>query len=252
MQDNLSRQYLLYLRDMSRKVAAASAGDYSQVLVSGTRSKTANRFQRITDLHLADLANKGQQAYRLDRDQQKIGNGIFCGVGVLAGTYQKSGRSSNSLRIIASPLIYGQLLFEETGEVEISEWIVNYDLISALVSKNADEEEEAYASFNPEADVTANRLVQEVEDKLEDIDPSDLTGLNVLSETLLSGCKELTDTPCDRYELPLECAKAAVEARDNANAKRFFFCPGDWIYFAPIPPGISTYRALHELAKEVV
>ena len=105
MQDNLSRQYLLYLRDMSRKVAAASAGDYSQVLVSGTRSKTANRFQRITDLHLADLANKGQQAYRLDRDQQKIGNGIFCGVGVLTGTYQKSVRSSSSLRIIASPLI---------------------------------------------------------------------------------------------------------------------------------------------------
>ena len=89
--------------------------------------------------------------------------------------------------------------------------------ISALVSKNADEES-LHASFNPEADVTANRLVQEVEDKLEDIDPSDLTGLSVLSETLLSGCKELTDTPCDR-EQPLGCAMAAVEARDNANAK---------------------------------
>ena len=38
MEDSLSKRYLLYLRDMSRKIvygAASSAGDYSQVLIRG-------------------------------------------------------------------------------------------------------------------------------------------------------------------------------------------------------------------------
>ena len=103
MQDNLSRQYLLYLRDMSRKVASASAGDYSQVLVSGTRSRTANRFQRITDLHLADLANKVNR-HISNRDQQKIGNGIFCGVGVLADMPEVMRSSSSPDHRLATDL----------------------------------------------------------------------------------------------------------------------------------------------------
>ena len=42
MEDSLSKQYLLYLRDMSRKVvygASGSAGDYSQVLIRGSKQK---------------------------------------------------------------------------------------------------------------------------------------------------------------------------------------------------------------------
>ena len=47
MEDSLSKQYLLYLRDMSRKVvygASGSAGDYSQVLIRGSKQKQGRKF----------------------------------------------------------------------------------------------------------------------------------------------------------------------------------------------------------------
>ena len=54
MGDSLSKQYLLYLRDMSRKVvygASGSAGDYSQVLIRGSKQKNGRKFQRMTDVN---------------------------------------------------------------------------------------------------------------------------------------------------------------------------------------------------------
>lgn len=76
----------MYLRDMSRKVAfgTASGGDYTQVLVEASKRKAKNRFQRITSISLSTLQAKGEEAYKSDRDQEKIGNGIFCGVGMLS------------------------------------------------------------------------------------------------------------------------------------------------------------------------
>ena len=67
----------------------------------------------------------------------------------------------------------------------------------------------------------------------------------------ISGFKKLTETTCERVETPLHCVEAAIDARDVQKVRKFFFCPGDWIFFAPIPPGLSTYRALDDLAKEV-
>ena len=48
MEDSLSKRYLLYLRDMSRKIvygAASSAGDYSQVLIRGFKKIMEENFQ---------------------------------------------------------------------------------------------------------------------------------------------------------------------------------------------------------------
>ena len=129
MDDSLSKQYLLYLRDMSRKVvygASGSAGDYSQVLIRGSKQKNARKFPRMTDIKLDKLINN-PEGYRRQQDQENIGNGIFCGVGIVAGTFSKKVRGVKSLRLISAPAIYGQLIFEEEeeGESEISEWIVN-------------------------------------------------------------------------------------------------------------------------------
>ena len=72
MDNNLSERYLLYLRDMSRKVAfgSASGGEYSQVLITAAKRKTKSRFQRITGIHLSDLQSKGEEAYRRELDQR--------------------------------------------------------------------------------------------------------------------------------------------------------------------------------------
>ena len=253
MDNSLSERYLLYLRDMSRKVAfgSASGGDYAQVLITPAKRKAQSRFQRLTPIHLSDLKNKGAEGYRKELDQEKIGNGIFCGVGMLTGTYTKRVGKKSSLRLIAAPTIYGQVVFEESGECEISEWVVNYDLATALIARNADEEEEAYAAFDPDANPTGNQIVQEIEERLDSIELDDLASIATLSEKFVSDFKEFTDTQCERLELPLQCAEAAIEARDITKTKKFFYCPGDWIFFAPIPPGLSTYRALNELALGV-
>ena len=253
MENNLSERYLLYLRDMSRKVAfgSASGGDYAQVLVTASKRKKQNRFQRMTSIHLSELRSKGEEGYRRELDQEKIGNGIFCGVGILAGTYTKKVGAKSSLRLIAAPTIYGQVVFEESGECEISEWVLNYDLATALIARNADEEEEAYAAFDSDVNPTGNQIVQEIEERLDSVALEDLASITALSEKFVSNFKEFTDTSCERLELPLHCVEAAIEARDITKTKKFFYCPGDWIFFAPVPPGISTYRALNDLAVGV-
>ena len=72
MNNSLSERYLLYLRDMSRKVAfgSASGGDYSQVLITAAKRKTKSRFQRITNIHLSDLKNQKDEGYRREIDQE--------------------------------------------------------------------------------------------------------------------------------------------------------------------------------------
>ncbi|BEV35767.1 hypothetical protein [Synechococcus sp. M16CYN] len=253
MNSNLSERYLLYLRDMSRKVAfsSASGGDYAQVLITTSKRKIKSRFQRITNIHFSDLKNTGNEGYKREIDQQKIGNGIFCGVGMLAGTYTKKVGTRNFLRLIAAPIIYGQVIFEENGECQISEWVVNYDLATALISKNTDEEEEAYAAFDPDANLTGSQIVQDIEEKLDNVGLEELVSMAALSDKFVSDFKIFTKTPCECLESPLACVKSAIEARDITKIKKFFYCPGDWIFFAPIPPGLSTYRALNDLAQGI-
>lgn len=251
MSRTLSERYLLYLRDMSKKVVFGSgaAGDYSQVLITTSRKKSQKKFQRITDLRLNQIMTSGTEGYRRELDQEKIGNGIFCGVGILAGTYTKRVGAKSTLRLIAAPTIYGQIVFEESGEAEVTEWVVNYDIATALIGRNADEEEEAYAAFDPETSQTGGQIVQDIEDALETISTKDVGSILALSEKYVSGFKELTETSCERVETPLECAESAIDTRDNLKAKKFFFCPGDWVFFAPVPAGLSTYRALNDLAN---
>jgi hypothetical protein len=253
MSRTLSERYLLYLREMSKKVVFGSGtvGDYSQVLITTSRKKSHKKFQRITDLRLSQVITSGTEGYRRELDQEKIGNGIFCGVGILAGTYAKRVGTRSTLRLIAAPTIYGQVVFEESGEAEVAEWVINYDIATALIGRNADEEDEAYAAFDPEASQTGGQIIQDIEDLLEAATTKDVGSILALSEKYVSGFKELTETTCERVNTPLECVEAAIDARDNLKTKKFFFCPGDWVFCAPVPPGLSTYRALDDLAKEV-
>ena len=251
MPETLSERYLLYLRDMSRKVTFGStSGDFSQVLVRASRKNAKSKFQRITDLKLNNVLSGGPDGYRRQLDQEKIGNGIFCGVGMLAGTYTKKIGSGSTLKLIAAPTIYGQVVFEENGDASVSEWVANYDIATALIARNTDEEEEAYAAFDPDAGKTGSQVIQSIEEELEEIQTSDLESIKMLSQVFIEGFKEVTETGCEIAGTPLACVEAGIAARDRLKRKQVYYCPGDWIFFAPIPPGLSTYRALDELAKE--
>jgi hypothetical protein len=122
---------------------------------------------------------------------------------------------------------------------------------TALIGTGATKGVTSYAAFDPESSQTGGQIVQDIEDILDSVSTKDLGSVVPLSEKYVSGFKELTETSCERVETPLECVEAAIDARDNLKARKFFFCPGDWIFFAPVPPGLSTYRALDDLAKEV-
>lgn len=80
-EEELGRRYLLYLRDMSRKVifgtAKSSAGDYTRILVLNSRKKDDTRFSRMTEWTLQDLRSKGKEGAKLAEKQGDIGNGIF-------------------------------------------------------------------------------------------------------------------------------------------------------------------------------
>ena len=255
MEDSISKQYLLYLRDMSRKVvygASSSAGDYSKVLIGGSKQKNSRKFPRMTDIKLKKMLNN-PDGFRRQQDQENIGNGIFCGVGLIAGTYSKKVSGQKSLRLIAAPAIYGQIFFEEDGdgESEISEWIVNYDIASALITRNLNEEDEAYAAFNEdEDDITGNQLVDEIETELDKYENPSIELMDELSMKFAEGFSKLTETELFITEEPLDTVNSAIQAKDN-NLRKFFFCPGDWIFFAPIPEGLSTYQALNDLSKEI-
>tara|TARA_B100000242_G_C42996914_1_gene463031 strand:+ start:302 stop:1069 length:768 start_codon:yes stop_codon:yes gene_type:complete len=255
MGDSLSKQYLLYLRDMSRKVvygASGSAGDYSQVLIRGSKQKNGRKFQRMTDVKLEKMINN-PQGFKKQQDQENIGNGIFCGVGIISGTFSKKVRGQKTLRLISAPAIYGQISFEDEDEndYEISEWIVNYDIASALITRNATEEDEAYAAFvDEEDDKTGNKIVDEIENVLDKNPNPSINLLDELSMKFIEGFSKLIETDFEIVDKPLDCLSLGIEAREN-KIRKFFFCPGDWIFFAPIPEGLSTYQALNDLSKEI-
>ena len=69
------------------------------------------------------------------------------------------------------------------------------------------------------------RIIMEIEERLDKLKGNDLTILNQLSQTFLNGFKQLTDTPAEIVETPLESVTAAISARDEKKIKKFFFCP---------------------------
>ena len=255
MEDSLSKRYLLYLRDMSRKIVyggSSSAGDYSQVLIRGFKKDEGRKFPRMTDIKLNSMINKSD-GYKKQQDQENIGNGIFCGVGIIAGTYTKKVKGTSSLRLVAAPAIYGQISFDEDApsEGEINEWIVNYDIASALIRRNQSEEDETYAAFSEdEDDITGNKLITEIEDELDKYSSPDINLLDKLSTKFIEGFAKLTETEFDYVENPMDALNSAIDARDVAKLRKFYYCPRDWVFFAKVPEGLSTYQALNDLSKE--
>jgi len=231
---------------------SSSAGDYSQVLIRGFKKDEGRKFPRMTDIKLNSMINKSD-GYKKQQDQENIGNGIFCGVGIIAGTYTKKVKGNSSLRLVAAPAIYGQISFDEDApsEGEINEWIVNYDIASALIRRNQSEEDETYAAFSEdEDDITGNKLITEIEDELDKYSSPDINLLDKLSTKFIEGFAKLTETEFDYVDKPIDALNSAIDARDITKLRKFFYCPRDWIFFAKIPEGLSTYQALNDLSME--
>jgi len=252
-QEELGRRYLLYLRDMSRKVifgsAKSSAGDYTRILVLNTRRKDDSRFSRMTEWTLDDLRSKGKEGAKLAEKQADIGNGIFCAAGVIAGVISGKATQKGKASVIAAPLVYGQIQFEEDGESEIAEWMLNYDLATELLSGLDDDKSEG--SINLEVSgIRPVEVIKELEERLEVLQADDLEKVNQVSrdyQAFLSSvlCLEFGDCPS-----PIVAVKIAIGLSD-AKEEGVNIVEGDWIFTAPIPSGLNTYTALQDIAKKL-
>ena len=260
MSDDLSHKYLLYLRDTSRQILfsnSSGAGNYSKVLVEGrARKKNKNRtFSRITDYSMAKLESKSAEAYRADINLQGKGFGLFCSAGILCGSYlssrtsKKKGRSGKSFKTLAAPVIYGRIIFEDNGECDINEWIINYDLATCFYTEQFDESQEIDYLLN-EDKVSGSNTIREIEDVIEGKEKDSLQLIKDQADIFVEDFSKVAETKYEIVDTPLDAVKLGLEAVENKE-KRLYYCKGDWIFNAPIPDGLNTYTALEEIAKEL-
>lgn len=253
LEDELGKRYLLYLRDMSRKVifgsAKSSAGDYTRILVLNSRRKDDSRFSRMTEWTLQDLRSKGKEGAKLAEKQNDIGNGIFCAAGVIAGVVSGKATQKGKTSVIAAPLIYGQIEFEEDGDSEITEWLLNYDLATELLSGLDDDKSEG--SINLEVSgIKPAEVIRGLEERLEVLNTDDLNEVYQVSldyQLFLSSILNYEFGDCPS---PIVAVKIAMGLSD-AKEEGVNVVEGDWIFTAPVPSGLNTYTALQDIAKKL-
>lgn len=252
-EEELGRKYLLYLRDMSRKVifgsAKSSAGDYTRILVLNTRKKDDSRFSRMTEWTLQDLRSRGKEGAKLEEKQSEIGNGIFCAAGVIAGVVSGKATQKGRTALIAAPLIYGQIQFEDDGESEITEWLLNYDLATELLSGLDDEDSEG--SINLEVSgIRPAEVIRELEERLEYLKSDDLGEVNRISNDYRDFLSSVLNTEFGDCPSPIVAVKVALGYSD-VKEEGVNTVLGDWIFTAPVPSGLNTYTALQGLAQKL-
>ncbi len=253
LEDELGKRYLLYLRDMSRKVifgsAKSSAGDYTRILVLNSRRKDDSRFSRMTEWTLQDLRSKGKEGAKLAEKQNDIGNGIFCAAGVIAGVVSGKATQKGKTSVIAAPLIYGQIEFEEDGDSEITEWLLNYDLATELLSGLDDDKSEG--SINLEVSgIKPAEVIRGLEERLEVLNTDDLNEVNQVSLDYQMFLSSILNYEFGDCPSPIVAVKIAMGLSD-AKEEGVNVVEGDWIFTAPVPSGLNTYTALQDIAKKL-
>ena len=258
MADDLSHKYLLYLRDTSRQILfsnSSGAGNYSKVLVEGRSRKKDRKFSRITDYSMAKFESKSAEAYRADINLQSKGFGLFCAAGILCGSYltrkvsKKKNRSGSNFKTLAAPAIYGRIIFENNGECDINEWILNYDLATCFYTEQFDESQDIDYLLN-EDKVSGSNTIREIEDVIEGKEKDSLQLVLEQADIFVEDFSKVAETNYEIVDTPIEAVKLGLKAVEDKE-KKLYYCRGDWIFNAPIPDGLNTYTALEEIAKEL-
>ncbi|QNJ32764.1 hypothetical protein SynPROS91_02414 [Synechococcus sp. PROS-9-1] len=250
MDETLGRNYLLYLKDMSRKIifgSRSSAGNYSSILILNTRRKDDSRFSRITNMTLEEIKGKGIEGYRLEMQQEKEGNAIFCAAGIIAGVVPSQLIKKDKDFLVAAPLIYGRLQFEEDGECEIDEWVLNYDLATELLNQFNETTSTLPLSLELGNGLRPLEVIRDLEETLEGTDPNCIDDINVASKKYSNFIASVLQMDLGYSPSPRVSANKATKLKD-ANQTGLFYVGGDWIFSAPVPAGLNTYTALQDIS----
>ena len=250
MDDLLGKNYLLYLKDMSRKIifgSRSSAGNYSSILILNTRRKDDSRFSRITNMALEEIKEKGLEGYRLEMQQEKEGNAIFCASGIIAGVVPSQLIKRDKDLLTAAPLIYGRLQFEEDGECEIDEWLLNYDLATELLNQFDEATSKQPLSLDLGNGLRPLEVVRDLEEILEVTDPNSIDAINIASKKYSDFIANVLQMELEYSPSPMVSAKKATKLKD-ANQTGLYYVGGDWIFSAPVPAGLNTYTALQDIS----
>tara|TARA_B100000214_G_scaffold206914_1_gene150063 strand:+ start:185 stop:1054 length:870 start_codon:yes stop_codon:yes gene_type:complete len=275
--DELGRKYLLYLRDMSRKLiyssSSSTAGNYSSILILNRRTNDELIYSRITDWNLDILRRKEKGGYKLEAEQLAKGNGIFCAIGIVSGVVWSSKRKAPKL--ISAPLVYGQIQFESSGESQINEWLINYDLATELLHDRDDGSTEDFFSLESSGLAPAE-VVRDLQDRLDLIDLENINQVKEISNDYLNFLVDSLRIDISNSPSPLISAKKAFNLKETIDEKFrlinkqkenltdkekklimeecenlscLTFVSDDWIFSAPVPEGLNTYSALQDLSR---
>ena len=204
---------------------------------------------------MAKFESKSAEAYRADINLQSKGFGLFCAAGILCGSYltrkvsKKKNRSGSNFKTLAAPAIYGRIIFENNGECDINEWIINYDLATCFYTEQFDESQDIDYLLN-EDKVSGSNTIREIEDVIEGKEKDSLQLVLEQADIFVEDFSQVAETNYEIVDTPLEAVKLGLKAVEDKE-KRLYYCKGDWIFNAPIPDGLNTYTALEEIAKEL-
>ena len=250
MDDLLGKSYLLYLKDMSRKIifgSRSSAGNYSSILILNTRRKDNSRFSRITNMTLEQIKGKGLEGYRLEIQQEKEGNAIFCAAGIIAGVVPSKLIKKDKDFLVAAPLVYGRLQFEEDGECEIDEWLLNYDLATELLNQFDEETSRSPLRLELGDGLRPLEVIRDLEEALESTDPNCIDDINAASKKYSDFISSVLQMELEYSPSPMVSANKAMNLKENGQTG-LYYVGGDWIFSAPVPAGLNTYTALQDIS----
>ncbi|MEO1942265.1 MAG: AAA domain-containing protein, partial [Campylobacterales bacterium] len=230
--------YLLYLREVSRKIGRQQ--QLEKVFVA--RSSNRNVFQ-ITS------ANREVQRKWLERAGEKLeresGKGLFLGVGALFGNGKVGG-----------PLLYLELEWnreKRKWQYDISTLSLNLDLVARLLEGERGEWEEEHLLLDQTSEV-----IEKVERILEGVSSTEELGrvglevLKLLEE--IRGFPKVEIGPFEGYSFERE-QKLLKNRRSRGDAlyfqQKYQYFPAFHFFIAPVPDELSTYASLSQLIGEV-
>lgn len=261
------KNYLAYLKDISRKIVADSG--FEKALLDKSRTNKAFAFQKFNNK--VSFTDKDELFPRIKNIEEYLSKNndkkLFCGFGLIAGT---KGRQ------YAAPIVYVECeIFKEDLqyiiEFDFDTSSFNYDLITSILNYSITarysvaDDDVFNEDFQKEVDI-----VEKIENEIKVFDEIDL--LQEYSNEIFQLLQEkLTDFQSIKHHSkeytyateialfnskPKKARNAKKEPEDKRPRKSIFeeglvFIEGAHFFVNSIPHQLSTYEALRQLIQEI-
>ena len=137
--------------------------------------------------------------------------------------------------------------FEEDGECEIDEWLLNYDLATELLNQFDEETSRSPLGLELGNGLRPLEVIRDLEETLESTDPSCIDDINAASKKYSDFISSVLRMELEYSPSPMVSANKAIKLKENSQTG-LYYVGGDWIFSAPVPAGLNTYTALQDIS----